>query len=234
MVRGATVEVEKATRTKRLRERFVDGPESLGAHKRAARWELFGRLFPNIEQMRIIDLGGTTEAWLRAPYRPAHVVVMNLFEPGDQCEDWLIPHTGDACAARASLETAGLSTDYDLVFSNSLLEHVGGHANRLAVAQEVHALAPRHWVQTPYRYFPIEPHWLFPGMQLLPIAARGQIAAHWPLAHTMPDSSESAFSGVQWTELVGIAEMRTYFPGSVIHRERMAGLVKSLIAISTG
>lgn len=53
---------------------------------------------------------------------------------------------------------------------NSPLEHVGGgHERRLRFAESVHALADRHRVQTPYRYFPIKPHWLAPGMQFLPV-----------------------------------------------------------------
>ena len=31
---------------------------------------------------------------------------------------------------------------------------------------------PKSVVQIPYRYFPIEPHWLFPGLQFLPQRAR--------------------------------------------------------------
>ena len=123
---------------------------------------------------------------------------------------------------------------YDVVFSNSLLEHVGGHAQRAALAREVRALAPRHWVQTPYRYFPLEPHWLFPGLQFMPMAARARLAAAWPLAHSRPETREDAMSEVQWTELVGVAELRSYFPGSHIHHERVAGLTKSLVAVAGG
>ena len=32
-------------------------------------------------------------------------------------------------------------------------------------------------VQTPYRYFPVEPHWLFPGLQFLPMGLRARGAA---------------------------------------------------------
>ncbi len=171
------------------------------------------------------------ETWRRAPIRPASVTVLNLYEPGVSNEPWLRPILGDACLARQDLARSSALTSYDLVFSNSLLEHVGGHAKRIALSSEVHALAPRHWVQTPYRYFPIEPHWLFPGFQFLPIAARTTVAAKWPLAHTLPTCREDAMSAVQWTELVGIAELRAYFPDSVIHREKAGGVIKSLMAV---
>ena len=139
--------------------------------------------------MKVVDLGGTVEAWERAPIKPAHVTVLNLFEPGSSSVDWITPVMGDACDAKAVLDAELGSADYDVVFSNAVLEHVGGHASCLKFAESVHALAPRHWVQTPYRYFPIEPHWLFPGMQFLPVAARARIAATWPLAHSPASSS---------------------------------------------
>jgi hypothetical protein len=218
----------------RMRGYFVDSPDSWGAQKRAARWALFARLFPDIGDLRVVDLGGTVEAWERAPVRPAEVTVINLFEPGQSEEGWLRPVTGDACAARATLAAAGAPSAYDLVFSNSLIEHVGGHGPRQALATEILALAPRHWVQTPYRYFPVEPHWLFPGLQFLPLAVRSRAAATWPLAHSRPESDQAAMSEVQWTELIGLAEMRAYFPDSTIHHERMAGLVKSITAVRGG
>lgn len=217
----------------RLRSKFVDAPESVGARQRSQRWQLFDEIFPGVGQMSVIDLGGTVESWLRAPVRPAAVTVVNLFEPGEAGgNDWLRPITGDACNARESLHGAGHEpTEFDLVFSNSLLEHVGGHAQRIAMAREVAALAPRHWIQTPYRYFPIEPHWLFPGLQFLPMGLRSKIAAKWPLAHSSPADAEAAMSEVQWTELIGRSELASYFPDSVILAEKIAGLTKSIIAV---
>ena len=159
--------------------------------------------------------------------------MVNLYEPGDPADPTLVPVTGDACRARAVLAEAGVGGAFDLVFSNSLLEHVGGHAQRRALAEEVRALAPRHWVQTPYRYFPVEPHWLFPGMQFLPVAARARVARSWPLVHTLPASLDEAVSDVLWTELVGVTELRSYFPDSRVVRERMGGLTKSIVAVRT-
>lgn len=217
-----------------LRQILVDSPGSVGAKARARRWRLVETLYPDLADMKVIDLGGTVEAWRRAPVQPAHVTVVNLFEPGESDEPWLTPIVGDACAARRSLREAGASTHYDLVFSNSLLEHVGGHARRVDLAAEVRELAPMHWVQTPNRYFVLEPHWLFPGMQFMPTSARAALARTWPLAHTRASSADIARQNVMWTELVGTAEMRTYFPDSEIRKERLVGLTKSLIAVRRG
>ncbi len=212
-----------------LRGLLADSPGSVGGRARARRWDLTRATFPDLPSYRVLDLGGTVESWRRAPVRPAHVTVVNLFEPGETDESWLTPLVGDACAAAdvEGVEPGG----YDLVFSNSLLEHVGGHSQRSRLAAGVAALAPRYWVQTPYRYFPVEPHWLFPGMQFLPVEARARIASSWPLAHSPGGTLQESREAVQWTELVGLAEMRSYFPDADILHERFLGLTKSLIAV---
>ncbi len=215
-----------------LRRLLVESPTSLGAKARLRRWGTFRKAFPTIENMRLLDLGGTVETWRRAPVRPRHVTVLNLVAPGESDDDWIVPITGDACEASDALATAGVDPSFDVVFSNSLIEHVGGHCRRSELARQVRQLAPRHWVQTPYRYFPLEPHFLFPGMQFMPVAARARIARHWPLAHTRPANIDQARDDVLWTELIGVTEMRHYFPTSTILRERILGITKSLIAVS--
>ena len=52
--------------------------------------------------------------------------MLNLFQPGESNDDTIIPVTGDACHAADVLATAGLHTSFDVVFSNSLIGHVGG------------------------------------------------------------------------------------------------------------
>jgi hypothetical protein len=212
-----------------LRQRLVDGPDSLGQRNRQRRWAWLREEFPGIESMSVIDLGGTVEAWLRAPVRPATVHVVNLEAQPKDTPDWLTAEQGDACALPASLDGAA----FGLVFSNSVIEHVGGHAQRVKFAAEVHRLAPRHWVQTPYRYFPVEPHWLFPGFQFLPVNARAELSRRWPLVHTRSESREQGLRAAMSVELLSRTEMTFYFPDSALRTERMMGMVKSLIAVKT-
>lgn len=187
--------------------------------------------FPDLVEMSVVDLGGTVAFWQRAPVRPAHVTIINLFEPGEPGDEKFSLLRADACVARSELEAADMPTSFDLVFSNSVLEHLGGHARRLEFARQVDALATRHWIQTPYRYFPVEPHWLFPAMQFFPVRVRLAVATHWPLAHSRPASREHALHDVLATELLGVTEMKAYFPDSAVVRERYLGMTKSICAV---
>src|SRR5262245_11217526 len=191
-----------------IRARITERPDSIGGRRRAARWDWLVKTFPDLEHMTVLDLGGSPDTWTRSTIHPAHVHVINIdsFAP-DVEHDWLEIEYADACALPKHI----LSRTYDLAFSNSVLEHVGGHERRVRFAESVHAVAPRHWVQTPYRYFPIEPHWLAPGMQFMPVRVRAMFARRWPLSHVKSVDLNDALGGVLWTDLVDRTQMRYYF-----------------------
>ncbi|WP_157597435.1 class I SAM-dependent methyltransferase [Streptacidiphilus rugosus] len=216
-------------RTGGLAGRIADParPGSLAHAARARRWSELLRCFPDLAEMRVLDLGGTPDSWRPAPVRPAQVVTVNL-DPRHlhHAEPGVSALVADACALPASLT----AERFDLVYSNSLMEHVGGHSRRARFAEAVHCLAAHHWVQTPYRYFPVEPHWVFPGMQFLPFRARVAISQRWPHGHIAPGDRARALRDVAEVELLSATEMRHYFPASQIWFERFAGLPKSLVA----
>jgi hypothetical protein len=191
---------------------------------RQQRNEEFKRRFPDLAEMRVLDLGGTAISWRVLGLRPGSVTVVNLGHDEGPCEPWMNIVQADACA--------GGFGKYDLVFSNSLMEHLGGHARREQFANVVQESAPSWWVQTPYRYFPIEPHWIFPGFQFLPFRTRVLICQHWNTLHApaRKDAAEAA-AEVASVELISATEMRTYFPTSEIWFERIAGIPKSIVAI---
>src|SRR5690349_11165742 len=72
-----------------LRRVLVESPTSLGAKARRRRWEMFRNAFPTIEDLRLLDLGGTVETWHRALVRPRHVTVLNLIQPGRSDDNWI-------------------------------------------------------------------------------------------------------------------------------------------------
>jgi hypothetical protein len=211
-----------------LRHLIADPAEqwSIGTSLRRKRWDVFRRRFPDIERMRVLDLGGTAKHWETSVIRPKSVTLVNLLAESSHI-DWITAVQGDACDPPALVRNA----EFDLVYSNSVIEHLGGYARRCDFAGVVHAMASHHWVQTPYRYFPIEPHWLFPGLQFLPQRARASAIRYWPLSPTRPNP-EQALRDVLEVELLTKTELRYYFPSSVILQERVLGFTKSIIAVA--
>jgi hypothetical protein len=192
---------------------------------RTRRWEQLRECFPDIEQMRLLDLGGTTGTWSRLPWHPKEVLAVNLNGEHDRHDAaWAHTIVADATALPPEL----FEQQWDIVFSNSVIEHVGGAVPRRRFAEAVRALAPNYWIQTPYRYFPVEPHWWFPGFQFLPLAAKARATALWPfgLMQTDGDKVERSLE----VELISRTEMRYLFPEGELLSERAFGLTKSLIA----
>jgi SAM-dependent methyltransferase len=58
--------------------------------------------------------------------------------------------------------------EFDVAFSNAVVEHVGGHAAQVAFVHELCRVARRVFVTTPNRWFPIEVHTLLPVVHWLP------------------------------------------------------------------
>ena len=204
----------------------TDHPASLAARARARRWLRFQREFPEIAEMNVIDLGGVAKEWLRAPTAPANLTVVNLFaQPALNDKTRII--VADACALPSYLS----QERFDLVFSNSVIDQVGGHYRRLQFVDTVRALADRHWIQTAYRYFPLDAYTLFPMQQQLPLRVRAAISRHWPFGYRHADSESAAILLNLGIEGLSRTAFRAYFPDSQIVTERWAGMIKSLIAI---
>jgi hypothetical protein len=215
----------------RIRRRLgdVDDPRSVSSKMRGRRWQTLMETFPGLAEMSVVDLGGTLEHWAHAPVRPRRLVLLNFGSQITGEAEGVETVIGDACDPPEDLRGEG----FDLVYSNSVLEHVGGPYRRQQFADTVNALAHRHWIQTPYRYFPIEPHWMFPGFQFLPVAGRVQVMKRWPIGQRRSSDPAKVMQAVLEVELVGATEMRHIFPHSHIHQERFAGITKSMIALKT-
>ena len=218
--------------TRRIRSLLADpdNPKSASGRARRARWHQFLTFFPDIENCRVLDLGGTLGSWSLCPRDPRELTIVNL-----ECDDQTLSLESGTPVQLIrgdvfNLEECLPPQTFDVVYSNSLLEHLGGHVRRASFAQTARSLAPRYWVQTPYRYFPIEPHYVFPCVQFFPLPLRAEIARHWPLGHMHEKDRRASLEAAQAIELVGRAELSLYFPDARIVTEWFAGLPKSLIA----
>ena len=198
---------------------------------RAKRMRRFAAAFPLMKNIRILDVGGSPEIWRLLPGVPS-VVLLNMprADEGRKSVAAGLEYVhGDGC----HLPFADQS--FDIVFSNSVIEHVGGPAAQDRFAREVMRTGRSYWVQTPNRYFPIETHLLTPLVHLLPPAWRGPIVRRftvWQWIHR-PAADEKRFyieHFVADIRLLSAREMQRLFPDAVILRERFLGFTKSLIA----
>jgi hypothetical protein len=105
---------------------------------------MFSARFNVTEQTRIIDIGGVSAQWMRMEPRP-NVTLVNI-TPESNCP---LPQV---IADGRLLPFA--DNEFDIAFSNSVIEHVGDTKSQKAFANEVMRVAQHFWVQTPNRWFP--------------------------------------------------------------------------------
>jgi SAM-dependent methyltransferase len=204
--------------------------ESLQRRFRSRRMALLAKTVGLAAGMRVLDVGGTIEIWRLGPVMPRVVLLNQAFWP-HQIEEAESVVLGDG----TNLPFADQS--FDLVFSNSVIEHVGSRAAQARFAAEIARVGKQYWVQTPNRYFPIEQHLWTPLVHWLPRAWQAAILKRfsvWKLV-TNHDAAQREFYVNHYLEsirLFSASELRALFPGATIVRERFLGWTKSLIAWS--
>jgi hypothetical protein len=180
---------------------------------------------------RIIDLGGVETYWniiTRSFLRESncHITLLNLTR--EQVEDRLL---FDSWVGEA---TAVDSPDgaFDIVHSNSVIEHVGDWRQMERFSSEVRRLAPRYFVQTPNFWFPWEPHYGMPLFQYLPKPVRISLLL-WKRCGFFPQAADvsEAMAILESVRLLDSKMLQCLFPDAGIVRERFFGLTKSLLAI---
>ena len=209
-------------------------PESLEYRFRQKRYQQVRALIEEIGskcgRCRILDLGGTETYWSIASGHidnpRIRVDLVNLTAQHTTKPNFR-SLVGNACDLG---ELDDMS--YDLVHSNSVIEHVGTWDNMLRLAANVRRLAPAYFVQTPYFWFPIEPHFRFPIFHWLPESLRYRLILARSLGFMSKASSVSdAVRSVQSAVLLDCRQFATLFPDAEIRRERFWGLTKSVMAI---
>ena len=210
-----------------LLKRWADNrdPASLAARLRRRRFALFESLLSRVRgHVRILDVGGTAFFWRVIGFSGPNVSVTLLNRTAAKGNSEGIQSVvGDARDMREFADR-----QFDVVFSNSVIEHVGTYEDQRAMASEVRRIGRRYFVQTPNRRFPIEPHFLFPGFQFLPVAVRaGMLARHNLGWYTKAESYEAAVQEVTAIRLLTETEFRRLFPEGQLYKERFLGLTKS-------
>ena len=120
---------------------------------------------------------------------------------------------------------------FDIVFSNSVIEHLYTKQQQEKMAKEVARVGKSYFIQTPNRYFPIEPHWLFPLFQFLPFSVQVFLTQHFTLGNIKKTKrKEAAINLVKEVRLLTIKEFQFFFKDAKIYKEKVLGLTKSFTA----
>lgn len=192
---------------------------------RRRRMQAFETRFLATQAGPILDVGGTPGNWQLISSRP-RVVLLNIYPRVDGLGNNIEYVRGDGCAMPFQ------DRSFEIAFSNSVIEHLGTKERQTAFANEVRRVGRSYFVQTPNKWFPIEPHYLTPGIHFLPKrwqAALLRNATIWGWI-TRPDRKkcQDMVTEIRLLESKEFAEM---FPEATIQREKFLGLTKSITAV---
>ena len=222
---------------------FADStnPNSLASrlrrHRGVALKALISDLAGKRGEVEILDMGGTFNYWRQIGLDflasvGAEVTVINLapdaLAESDAASGVLQGAVGDACDMPDVADN-----QFDLAHSNSVIEHVQTWENMKRFAAEIRRVARCYYVQTPYFWFPVDPHYYrFPLFHWLPRPTRARLLNALPIAHSgRLLGVDAAFRVADDARLLDRRQFTFLFPDAEQRFERVAGLAKSMIAI---
>ena len=206
-----------------------DHPYGLGSGMRMRRHAFFLSLLDSLPgSLSILDIGGTEIFWTFLGFSALPQIRITLFNQRRQnvTSPQIASMVGDATDMKELQDQS-----FDIIFSNSVLEHVGGFEAQNRMAKEVMRVGKRFFIQTPNYWFPVEPHFLFPGFQWLPVFLRIQLIQHFDLGwHRKTSDPDQARALIDHNRLLTKQELIILFPQAKLYEELFLGLVKSFIA----
>lgn len=212
-----------------------DNPRSLGYKFRANRLKKFESLFFNHfagqKKIEILDLGGTDYFWQHSvllQHPGLRITLLNLHleqttHPAIQAVQ------GDATNLQDYAEGS-----FDLVFSNSVIEHLYTLENQQKMASEIRRVGKTFFIQTPNAYFPVEAHYALPFAQYYPESLLFFVLTKTKLSRLTRWKADDARQYIEEIRLLNAREMSSLFPGSTLLKEKVMGLTKSITAHTLG
>jgi SAM-dependent methyltransferase len=197
-------------------------------HFRTQRLRLFERTFAISEGTRILDVGGSPEIWSFLNLKP-QLTILNM-------PSALSPHSHASMVGADGRMLPFSDGAFDIVFSNSVIEHVGNREDQRLFAREVSRVGRNYWIQTPNRQFPFEHHVMLPAVHFLPKRWQ-QAVVHrftgWEhiVRPTADERRNYLHHFLNELNLLDTADMKALFPDANVIKERFLGIPKSLIAV---
>lgn len=210
---------------------------SLGARFRAKRIapliKMINDTYKRYGRVDIIDIGGTKTYWAIIPEKTlldnnVSITLINISGTFVPTEDQIFSfRVGNGCDLSEIDDNS-----FHIAHSNSVIEHVGGWDQMVQFAHEISRVSNNYFVQTPYFWFPIEPHFMTPFYHWLPIPLRVSLLMKFNLGHRRKqDNVDGAVQSVVSIQLLDKKMYTELFPDAIIIMERIFLLPKSMIAV---
>jgi hypothetical protein len=205
-----------------------DQENSLGKGFREKRFQFFEEKvktrFKGRDKITVLDVGGTQKYWEDKKIvqdMNLHITILNLEE---------IPVSGSHFSSMAG-DATNLSeygeNSFDLVFSNSVIEHLYTWENQQKMAREIRRVGKNYFVQSPNKYFVIEPHYALPIFQFIPKKLGYLILTKTKLSRFNKWDPQAAQQYLDEIRLLSLKDMRYLFPDGSVYREEVFGMDKS-------
>ncbi len=206
--------------------------DSWATQLRQRRFALLNSLISSLPKpIKILDVGGKSKFWenmgfLSQDTPDIEITLLNMsFAEIGTLHPRLNHVIGDAREMKQFEDQ-----EFDIVFSNSVIEHVGDLTDQAKMADEVKRVGKRYFIQTPNFYFPIEPHFVFPCFHWLPVRLRVWLVMHFALGwFGQFQNEQDAILAVKSIQLLRKQDFVKLFSDAVLYEEKVLGLTKSLI-----
>ncbi len=174
----------------------------------------------------ILDVGGVASWWTEVNPASRAITVINM--DGQHRDTCIAAGLSFMVADGRDLQFA--DRQFDLAFSNSVIEHVGTLDDQRRFAAELLRCGKSVYMQTPARWFPVEPHLITVFIHWLPFNVERLLVRWFSVWGWMYRPSQPAIdSFLHSIRLLNRREVMTLFPGCQIQDEKVLGLTKSFV-----
>jgi SAM-dependent methyltransferase len=185
----------------------------------------FSRMFELSASTHIIDVGGLPYNWTLIKEEP-RVTLVNLDGESWETKGRFTKIIGDGRHLDFN------DNSFDIAYSNSVIEHVGDSQDQIAFALEIRRVARQYYVQTPNRWFFVEPHFIAPFIHYLPYRVARRLIRTCTIWGWVTKPTQSQIDEMlKSIQLLTLQDMQNLFPDAEIMEERFMGMGKSIIAI---
>lgn len=195
---------------------------------RKKRGKFLKKLYPHIDELKILDLGGSESFWKETDIvcNFKNITILNI----KKYENEYINQKNINTVIYDGKVIPFNNKSFDLIICNSVIEHVP-IKNRKFFCDEIKRVGKKFFLQTPSYYFPLEPHFVMPFIHWLPKNI-GFFLVNFSLWRILSNPNRKLINDYFFnTNLLKEKELKKYFTNSKIFKEKSFFMTKSYYVI---